>query len=159
MVEYTSNLDNLVTNLQRDRRVPLVVMVLLVILIIIEIGQTIQLFHFPQAPSTLHVNVTHRTLPPLANDHLFGIYDEALANLPPTQLQLELEGTEIPINSTGKAAALIASPNGPAKLYTIGQTVPGGAVIVHIFRDRVILNHAGSLESLNLPVPVLGHTN
>ena len=48
---------------------------------------------------------------------------------------------------------MITSGNEPEQLYRIGQTIEGasGATLHQVYRDRVILNRNGRLETLRMP--------
>jgi general secretion pathway protein C len=83
--------------------------------------------------------------------HLFGQnLEQSLTNLPETTLQLDLKGIySDPDEEMG--SAIIAVPGQQDHVYLIGDTVPGGAVLLDIYEDRVILRRAGQLESLMLP--------
>jgi len=76
--------------------------------------------------------------------------DLADVDAPETQLNLELRGvlaTEIP----EMARAIIASDQGDDESYRVGQSVGSGATVRAIYRDRVILERGGELETLRLP--------
>lgn len=83
--------------------------------------------------------------------HLFGQnIEQNLNNLPETTLQLELKGIySDPDEELG--SAIIAVPGKEDHVYLIGDTIPGGAVLLDIYEDRVILRRAGQLEVLMLP--------
>ncbi len=100
-----------------------------------------------QSNSGLQVN--------LADLHLFGLYDTNLANLPKTSLQLTLQGTESNKTGEGLVIAVIAGPDGQAKAYKIGDNLPGGAIVHKILPMKVIIEHNGNLEELDLPIPKL----
>lgn len=87
--------------------------------------------------------------------HLFGIFDASTQALPQTQLQLSLQGTVITANSNQLSYAIISSPTTSAKIYKVGDRVPGNAVIRRILKNQVILDDHGTLESLHLPFPQL----
>ena len=91
-----------------------------------------------------HVN----TLAPIANQHLFGIFNKALVNAPRTTLALTLEGA-----ITGQQNyAIIRIHNQPAKVFHVGQSIGGVATLKKIENTKVIIAHDGQLESLPLPV-------
>lgn len=141
--------------LRKDWRIPLCITVILIALIIISVVRMGSILISSQQTRIAQLN-THRisrVIPNIAQTHLFGRYSETLADLPQTQLQLTLQGIELAISTTQISRALIAAPNTPVKIYKVGDAVPGGAVIRHIFRDRIILDDNGRLEDLNLPVP------
>jgi len=92
--------------------------------------------------------------------HLFGEYVEALAEpaapdiaeVPETTLDLVLKATVSEARKHLLGAAVIASA-GVERTYTVGEEIEGtgGAVLHAIHSDRVILDHAGQLQTLRLP--------
>lgn len=91
----------------------------------------------------------------IAAAHLFGEAGaEPLVNTaieaPETRLNLKLRGT-IAAGSSDLAHAIIADGKGTDDVYFINDTVPGGAKLHEVYPDRVILNRAGTLETLRLP--------
>ena len=93
----------------------------------------------------------------LVNAHLFGeAKDEpepqvvAVVDAPDTRLSLKLNGV-IAHDDPESAFALIADNRGEEKIYRIDDPVPGGVKLHSIFEDRVLLNRAGTLETLRLP--------
>jgi len=143
--------------LRKDPRTPLLITAVFVFLMIISLAQMIQTLAFSQndslATSPDASLATPHKQASIAQFHLFGRYKESLTELPPTQLQLTLEGIGLGVSSEQDSRALIAGPNTPTKIYKVGDVVPGGAVIRHIFRDRIILDDNSRLEELKLPVP------
>ncbi|MCP1726723.1 general secretion pathway protein C [Natronospira proteinivora] len=76
--------------------------------------------------------------------------DLAEVDAPETQLNLELRGvlaTEIP----EMARAIIASDTDDDESYSVGDSIGSGASVRAIYRDRVILERGGELETLRLP--------
>lgn len=90
---------------------------------------------------------------------LFGIGERVVApqsskvqkDAPITSLALILKGI-VKIDPIKRAMAIIAEKAKPdeEKLYSIGDTVPGNAVVDNIFFDRVILRRGGVVETLLL---------
>jgi general secretion pathway protein C len=72
---------------------------------------------------------------------------------PRTAANLQLAGTLATENP--KAGFAIISDTGPAEVYTVGASV-GGATLYSVYRDHVILNRNGILETLLLPKLSLG---
>jgi general secretion pathway protein C len=93
--------------------------------------------------------------PKIAAAHLFG---EAGAEPPPvetvnapeTRLNLKLRGA-IAAGDPKLAHAIIADGGGKDKVYFVNDKLPGGASLHEVYRDRVILNRGGVLETLRLP--------
>jgi general secretion pathway protein C len=93
----------------------------------------------------------------IVGTHLFGKgSDEAIpvpdesVDAPDTRLNLRLRAT-IAANDPETAHAIIADGSGNEKVYFLKDSVPGGATLHRVHRDRVILNRGGVLESLRLP--------
>ncbi len=93
----------------------------------------------------------------LVNAHLFGEAKNEPApvvpqvvDAPDTRLSLKLNGV-IAHDIADRAFALIADSRGEEKIYRINDPVPGGVKLHSIFEDRVLLNRAGTLETLRLP--------
>ena len=101
----------------------------------------------------------------LAALHLMG---QATANektptapaddLPETRLQLVLLGT---FTSTAQhqASALVSKKGQPAQRYSIDDRLPGGATLVAVHADRIILSRNGRRETLLYPRPQSSQTN
>ncbi|RLK48344.1 type II secretion system protein C (GspC) [Alkalispirillum mobile] len=70
-------------------------------------------------------------------------------DLPETRLNLQLQGV-VSRGGQGAGAALIAS-GGSVAVYRVSQEVPGGAELVQVQADRVILRRDGQHEALKLP--------
>lgn len=114
-------------------------------------------FQLPPLPSELVVSKAPAAAPPalalekLADLHLFGQNIQQDINaLPETSLKLELKGIYSDPNQK-MGSAIIAVPGEADKVYLIGDTLPGGATLLEIHEDRVILRRAGQLEVLMLP--------
>jgi general secretion pathway protein C len=103
----------------------------------------------------------------LAQWHLFGEAAQgfdlsAFAQLPDTPLQLTLRGIvatrddELPPKTENGAEvhegyAMIADAQGKEDVYRRGDQVPGGAEVVSVQSDQVILLRNGKRETLRLP--------
>jgi len=92
----------------------------------------------------------------LRGTHLFGIADTsqlvpaAHQDAPETELDLSLKGilfTEDPADSR----AIIATGTAPDLIYGLGASLSGDATIEAMYRDRIVLERAGRLETLLLP--------
>jgi general secretion pathway protein C len=89
--------------------------------------------------------------------HLFGRLSDAAepvvvqqTEVPETRLNLQLRGV-ITNDIAEYAVAIIADNRGRDQIYRVGQQVPGGARLHAVQSEQVVLNRAGSLESLRLP--------
>jgi len=92
----------------------------------------------------------------IINAHLFGKADPAEqaagdpADAPETNLSLVLAGT-IAASDPKMGFGIIGESATAAKLFSVGDSVPGGARLHAVYGDRVILERAGQLEALLLP--------
>lgn len=92
----------------------------------------------------------------IINAHLFGEADPAgqaagdPADAPETNLSLVLAGT-IAASDPKMGFGIIGESATAAKLFSVGDSVPGGARLHAVYGDRVILERAGQLEALLLP--------
>ncbi len=88
--------------------------------------------------------------------HLFGVADPAAAaagdpsDAPETRLSLVLAGT-IAASDPKQGFGIIGESATNAKLYSVGDSLPGGARLNAVYGDRVILERGGQLEALLLP--------
>jgi general secretion pathway protein C len=95
--------------------------------------------------------------PPLRVDaitaaHLFGVAQGGVndANAPPTSVQLVLAGV-LALPDPKRGLAILGPSSAAAKLYTVGSAVPGGVNLYAVYKDRVLLDRGGIIESLYLP--------
>ncbi|MDP2323260.1 MAG: type II secretion system protein N [Gammaproteobacteria bacterium] len=92
----------------------------------------------------------------IANAHLFGVVQasdeqpDPAVDAPPTTLSLELRGLVFSSDASF-SHAIIADSSGSESVYFLQSEVPGGATLVAIQANRVILKRAGVLEALLLP--------
>ncbi len=146
--------------LRKDARLPLLITAAMGLFILYLLWQLAVIFfgnHDSRTESSLGAPVVALSSPDIAQFHLFGKYNQSV-DVPHTPLPLNLEGIALSVNGAEPSRVLIASPGLPAKIYTVGDTVPGGLLIRQISRDHVILDHNGRLESLYLPVPNVSST-
>ncbi|HEY2678270.1 MAG TPA: type II secretion system protein GspC [Steroidobacteraceae bacterium] len=88
--------------------------------------------------------------------HLFGLAEAPTqdpATAPQSSANLILAGT-IATQDPKRGVAIIAERGGPSKVYAVGERV-GGASLHSVYLDRVILDRAGALETLQLPRQIL----
>ncbi len=98
------------------------------------------------------------TLDAVAKLHLFGQAEspqesapqQAVVDAPETRLSLTLRGI-IALSSGGVGRALIAEGSAQEKLFKVGDTLSGSAVLHEVQVDRVILKRNGRFETLTLP--------
>jgi general secretion pathway protein C len=90
----------------------------------------------------------------LGSGHLFGVappppaVDDA--NAPETNMPLVLTGI-IAAADPKNGLAIIGTAAGNAKIYPVGERVPGNARVHAVYVDRVLLERNGTLEALMLP--------
>jgi hypothetical protein len=74
------------------------------------------------------------------------------ANAPPTNMPLVLTGIIAASDpKSGMGMAIIGTQAGNAKIYPVGQRVPGNARVHAVYVDRVLLERNGVIEALTLP--------
>jgi len=71
-------------------------------------------------------------------------------NLPETNLRLVLRGA-LAADGESPASALIEGPGGDTEVYTVGDRLPGNALLRTILPNRVIIEREGKLENLYFP--------
>jgi general secretion pathway protein C len=89
----------------------------------------------------------------IVQSNMFGVRvpeDVDPSNAPITQQPLVLTGT-IAMPDSKHGYAILGDSIQSARLYSVGASVEGGAVLSRVFSDRVILNRGGVLETLQLP--------
>jgi general secretion pathway protein C len=97
----------------------------------------------------------------VVNAHLFGSAAGAVGgpNAPATTMPLILAGV-IAEKDPDKGQAIIGENAAAAKLYSVNAAIPGGARLHAVYRDRVLLERNGGLETLSLPrTPLAGTTS
>ncbi|MEQ8857838.1 MAG: type II secretion system protein N [Pseudomonadales bacterium] len=72
-----------------------------------------------------------------------------------TRLPLELLGVFV-ADAADSSAAIISQRGRPGILYSIGEDVPGGATLLEVLPDHVVLRRAGVRETL--PFPAAGES-
>ena len=110
-----------------------------------------------QAPRSQHPALDIQNV---ISAHLFGVAtidptSQDPANAPPSSANLVLTGTIA--TQDPKHGVAIISDSGPAKVYSVGDKV-GGASLHSVYLDHVILDRAGTLETLALPRQLLAGT-
>lgn len=149
------------------RRVPFLVFLGLVVLIAYLAARLSWQFLAPGAVTGSSVAATtgprsggatggHSPVAHIQSAHLFGIAGAAsaqasAANAPKTSLDLTLLGVAAGAGQFPSQAIIANGSNQNQHTYSVGATLPGGAVIRAIEADRVVIAHNGRLESLPLP--------
>jgi general secretion pathway protein C len=89
--------------------------------------------------------------------HLFGAPPiearpaQDAANAPQSNLPLVLVGIIASDDDPRNGLAILGENAAAAKVYAVGDNVPGGAKLHSVFSDKVIIDRNGVLESLMLP--------
>lgn len=90
----------------------------------------------------------------LTNSHLFGTAPPPApaddANAPQTNMPLVLTGI-IAAGNPQAGLAIIGTTANNAKVYPVGDRVPGNARVHAVYADRVLLERNGTIEALMLP--------
>jgi general secretion pathway protein C len=89
----------------------------------------------------------------LGNGHLFGVAPAPVrddANAPQTNMPLILTGI-FAATDPKNGLAIIGTTANNAKVYPVGERVPGNAVVHAVYIDRVLLERNGAIEALLLP--------
>lgn len=92
----------------------------------------------------------------ITNAHLFGAQPVAApapqdaATAPQSTIPLSLTGV-VAVEDPRAGLAIIGQTGQATRVYTVGETVPGGARLHSVFSDRAVIDRAGHLESLMLP--------
>ncbi len=89
----------------------------------------------------------------ITNAHLFGAAPAARqdgANAPQTSMPLVLTGT-IAGNDPQNGLAILGQTAQTAKVYAVGDSLPGGPKLHSVYSDRVVIDRDGQLESVALP--------
>ncbi|HUE48932.1 MAG TPA: type II secretion system protein GspC [Steroidobacteraceae bacterium] len=107
------------------------------------------------ATGVRHASVRSRgvDLATITNAHLFGTppaLKQDGANAPQTSMPLVLTGI-IAGNDPQNGLAILGQSAQTAKVYAVGDGVPGGAKLHSVYNDRVVIDRDGRLESLSLP--------
>jgi general secretion pathway protein C len=95
----------------------------------------------------------------IASIHLFGKVDQkapkkqTVIDAPETRLNFTLYG--VIAGKGDQSAAIIAEGKGAGNYYLIGDTMPGGAKLHEVYREKVILERSGRFETLSLPKEAL----
>src|SRR5262245_56290469 len=103
----------------------------------------------PAAPAVARVNAAT-----IANAGLFGAPKPTVnanaADARPTNIPLVLTGV-IAASDPRNGLAILGENAAAAKVYAVGDIVPGGVKLHSVYSDHVILDRDGNLESLALP--------
>jgi general secretion pathway protein C len=154
-----------------NRRLPAIVTLLLVLLLGWQLARVVWMLvpgsgdpvtatPPPDVSSTSATADTRADVERIAAAHLFGEASADTAPVAPVETPAEeLEETRLALTLKGTmagsdnrlTAAIIADNRNEEKVYTIGDAVAAGATLHAVYRDQVVLNRSGVLESLKLP--------
>ncbi|MEO1071846.1 MAG: type II secretion system protein N [Pseudomonadota bacterium] len=101
------------------------------------------------ASSTLAI-ATDRTLLVQNNPFQQGEADVIVQDVPETNLNLNLDGLRMSTEGGEAGNAIIRTPNGIGKNYSVGDEILAGVTLERILSDRVIINRDGANETLML---------
>ena len=87
--------------------------------------------------------------------HLMGFSE--ISGLPETNLQLTLQGVLVMPNAD-RSSAIVADESQNAKVYSIGDELPGGAILDKVLANKIIIKNRGKLQELPLVRPKLQFT-
>lgn len=73
------------------------------------------------------------------------------ADIPKTKLNLLLRGTLGERDRKNEYSSAIIQGSNQDKLYSIGETLPGGAILREVHSEHVVLSRNGQLETLYFP--------
>lgn len=128
---------------------------ILAILILLLFYDWMTAFHVnTSANSDFPTRTAIRPIADIDTWHLFGTHFSQTLNaddLPITAMNIQLVGLML-ATPARYSQVLIAIPGEAEKIYTVGDSIPGGAKIDRITADGVILRRGGKLESLRLPI-------
>ena len=85
----------------------------------------------------------------IVDSHLFG-ESPAGAVAGPVATKLALSGV-IAMPNPARGLAIVAADGGAAHVYAVGGQMPGGARLIEVYRDRVIVEAGGTRQQLQLP--------
>jgi general secretion pathway protein C len=113
-----------------------------------------------QASAPVQQSAKRANVAMIANSHIFGA---AAPPEPPKQDASNAPQTSMPLVLTGVIAdddprtglAILGESAAAAKVYAVGDNLPGGARLHSVYDDRVLLDRGGRLESLALPRNVM----
>ena len=101
------------------------------------------------AASALAV-ATDRTLLVRTNPFQQGEGDVIVQDAPETNLNLDLDGLRMSTEGGEAGNAIIRTPDGIGKNYSVGDEILAGVTLERILSDRVIINRDGADETLML---------
>jgi general secretion pathway protein C len=106
-----------------------------------------------QRPAPLsHAPVQSHTLDVAAitNAHFFGVAAQPSGPPKQTDIPLVLTGT-IAGSDPQNGLAILGQTAQTARVYAVGDNIPGGVKLHSVYSDHVLIDRNGQLESLNLP--------
>lgn len=101
------------------------------------------------AASSLAI-ATDRTLLVRTNPFQQGETDIIVQDVPETNLNLDLDGLRMSTEGGEAGNAIIRTPDGIGKNYSVGDEILAGVTLQRILSDRVIINRDGADETLML---------
>lgn len=124
----------------------------LVVLSGVTLSKAIKVYRFePQVISTESIIHT-RPKASINMDALFGAYQSQA--IQETRLNVKLTGVFATLDPRDGSAVISAQGQKP-KLYTVGDSLPGGGQIVEVHSTHIVLEQAGEQSTLSLPQKTL----
>ena len=115
------------------------------------------LLPLPPQDSADHTKASPSNLDAIASLHLFGevskvepVPQVSTIDAPETRLSLTLKGI-IALSEGVQGRALIAEGTANEKVFKVGDSLSGGAILHEVLSDKVILKRGGRFETLTLP--------
>ncbi len=101
------------------------------------------------AASSLAISAD-RTILVRSNPFQQGEVELVVEDAPETNLNLKLDGLRMSSEGGANGNAIIRTPDGIGKNYSVGDEILGGVTLERILSDRVIINRDGATETLML---------
>ena len=157
----TNTLDNILHLLnENSRRIATLISIVLIVLMSLTVADSVLfvLENSDTAPVDRSSTIVNKITAPgktnyqVSNLELFGKLENVsnpspIIDAPKTQLNLELQGVfiaDVPEHST----AIVAEKNKSGELFTIGDRLPGNAILSAVNHDHVLLKRGTRVEKL-----------
>ena len=104
----------------------------------------------PKAAAHVAVATHPPDIPAIINAHLWGVPPPSEQQVQQSHVNLSLTGT-IAGNDPQNGLAILGQTPQTAKVYAVGDILPGGVKLHSVYSDRVVIDRNGQLESIALP--------
>lgn len=154
------DLEHTLNKVAHDKRTSLICAVIISMMLIITVFSFLSIFNGPSKKTSSSIELSTALKKTenynIPQHHLFGEFQETVPSIPSTApSNFALQAIFYAENPVLKSSILISVNNDPGKLYYINDVLPNGARIQNILADKVIINHGGKLQTLELPIPKL----